>query len=113
MLIISYRAGNDYKGANTNSNGLTVTHAEFRAAYDDYNRKKPDKKLFCFVRKKVADSYEIWRKQPDPKNSDGWPAEEKVYRLLEDIEKKQIWREPFEHSLQLKEHIKSIMHHFI
>ncbi len=113
MLIVSYRAGSDYGGANTDYKGLTVTHAEFRVAHDDYNRKKPDKKLFCFVRKKVADSYDIWKKQPNPKNPADWPAAEKVYQLLEDLENKKIWREPFEHSLQLKDLIKNIMHHFI
>lgn len=111
LLIVSFMAGANHEGNNDHFRELTVTHAEFKAAYDAYNE---NRRLFCFIRRKVSDSYNFWKTcSKRNKVEEFWPAEQKVYRLLEDMEMKKVWKDTFEHSLELKELIDAKLQHFV
>lgn len=100
LLIVNYRAGSPYEGNNEDYQGLTITHAEFRAALEVFN---DGRRLFPFVRKEVWDFYNTW-KDPIEKGRVpvSWEIEENLFPLLEDIANNIPWTDTFETSLDLK-----------
>lgn len=109
LLIVGEKAGSEYEGEKKDYHGLTVTHAEFRTALaastnDDHRR------LFLFIRQKVLDTYSAWKSLSEKARNEGsWPAEPKVYSLIEDIDQNKQWRISFRDSRHLKELIKGIL----
>ncbi len=101
LLIVNYRAGCDYTGNNPMYKELSLTHAEFQTAYSSISE---NRKMYCFVRKKVMDIYNIW-KELSGRNKDRspFPVEPKVLKLIDDIQNKGVWLDSFQHSLELKE----------
>src|SRR3972149_1390980 len=100
LLIVNYRAGIDYEGSISDYHGLSLTHAEFRSALESTSK---NRKMYCFVRRKVMEFFEIWKHLPNKHNIDSsWTVEPKVLQLLEDMETKGIWIDFFQHSLELK-----------
>lgn len=101
LLIVSYRAGSDYLGNNPDYRKLSLTHAEFQSAYSSISE---NRKMYCFVRKKVMDFYNIW-KELSNRNEDCsiLPVESKVFKLIDDMQNKGVWIDSFQHSLELKE----------
>jgi len=111
IIIVGYKAGADYEGVKPDYCGLTVTHAEFRTAYEA-SVKDDNRRSFFFVRQKIVDTYSTWKSlNSNGKEAGKWPAEQKVYRLLKDFENKNIYRVSFTDSLNLKEHIVDTLQH--
>jgi hypothetical protein len=101
LLIMNYTAGSNYKGNNPDYKGLSITHAEFRSALESINE---NRKMYCFVRRKVMDIYDIWKQSSNNhKNDASWRVESKVFQLLEDMKTKGVWIDFFQHSLELKQ----------
>ncbi|MEK6857794.1 MAG: DUF4062 domain-containing protein [Nanoarchaeota archaeon] len=101
LLIISYRAGSDYLGNNPDYQELSLTHAEFHSAYSSISE---NRKMYCFVRKKVMDFYNIWKELPVRNDNTSFlPVEPKVFKLIDDMQSKGVWIDSFQHSLELKE----------
>lgn len=103
LLIIDGRGGALYDGDYTDYRGLTVTHAEFKAASSQPNNK--NKKIFIFVRKDVRLYFGLWKKTaPGQRDSLPEEVEQGVLRLLEDIDKQgNPWVYDFDHLKELKE----------
>jgi hypothetical protein len=99
---VNYRAGSPYEGSKEAYRGLTITHAEFRAALEVFNN--DSRRLFPFVRKEAWDFYATWK---DPiregRVPDSWEIEEGLFPLLKDIDDNIPWTDTFEDSLDLKE----------
>ena len=111
IIIVDRKAGADYEGVKPDYHGLTVTHAEFRTAYEA-SLKDENRRSFFFVRQIIVDTYSTWKSLNSHGKEEGtWPAEKKVYRLLEDFENKNLWRISFTDSLDLKEHIEDGIQH--
>lgn len=100
LLIVNYRAGCEYAGNNPMYKELSLTHAEFQAAYSSISE---NKKMYCFVRKKVMDFYSIWKELPDTsKDRSSLPVEPKVFKLIDDMQHKGVWIDSFQDSIELK-----------
>ena len=113
LLIVGQKAGEDYHGEDTTYQGLTVTHAEFRTALKTFD-KDDSRSLFVFVRQRIMDSYYIWNSLSNSQRVGGsWPAEPKVYSLLDEIEQNKRWRQTFRNSRHMKELVESAMNHFV
>lgn len=101
LLIVNYRAGMDYTGNNPAYRDLSLTHAEFQSAHGAINE---NRKMYCFVRKKVMDFYNIWKDLPEKNSSSSClPVEHKAFQLIDDMQSKGVWIESFNHSLELKD----------
>lgn len=117
ILIVNSRAGSDYEGNNSDYRGLSLTHAEFRSAWESTNK---NKKMYCFVRKKVMDFYDwkqqryqglrvfrsalkVLRKLLRRENNASWLVETKVFELLEDLKTRGVWIDFFHDSIELKQ----------
>ena len=60
--------------------------------------------MYCFVRKKVMDFYNIWKELSDRNEDISFlPVEPKVFKMIDDIESKGVRIDSFQHSLELKE----------
>lgn len=103
LLIIDRKQGEHYAGNNTNYEGLTVTHAEFKAACAPPNNK--NKKIFIFVRKNVSLYFDLWKKTPSEQRANlQLRVDQGVFELLEDIKSQgNLWIDYFEHSRELEE----------
>ncbi|MFX1238440.1 MAG: DUF4062 domain-containing protein [Promethearchaeota archaeon] len=110
LLIVNYKAGNSYEGTQDEYRGLTITHAEFRAAIKDKERKK----VFAFVRRKVWDFYKQWKTPiKEGRKPNSWEIDEKLVPLLEDLENNMPWTDTFDTSLDLKQLISAKRDYFI
>lgn len=101
LLIVNYRAGADYNGENPDYQELSLTHAEFQSAYRSITE---NRRMYCFVRRKVMDLYNIWREMSE-RNEDTsvLPVEPKAFQLIHDMQSNGVWIDSFQHSLELKE----------
>lgn len=112
LLIVSYRAGTFYEGINKDYNGLTVTHAEFKAALNA-TKKDTNRRLYLFVRKEVWYFFNQWKdsviKQHYPTN---WEIDRNLFPLLRDLETLP-WTDTFDTSLDLKQMISKKVGYFV
>jgi hypothetical protein len=111
LLIISYSAGTFYKGVNQDYNGLTITHAEFKAALNA-TKKDTNRRLYPFVRKDVWHFFNHWKelikKEKFPMD---WEIDPNLFPLLHDLETLS-WTDTFDTSLDLKEMISKKINYF-
>lgn len=113
LLILDRVMGSDYEGEKIKYKGLSITEAEFEEAYDESVRNGEDNmRLFLFCRRKVHDSYDMWKKMKSTKDKNLLPADEKVYQFLYNMKQKGCWVDPFEHSSALKKELRKIIHSF-
>lgn len=112
ILIVSYKAGSLYDGANQDYKGLRITHSEFKAALKateiDGNRK-----LFPFVRKEVRNFFLQWKEMlSENKAPDSLEIDPNLFPLLDDIDGLP-WTDTFDTSLDLKEMIEKKVEYFV
>lgn len=110
LLIVGFKAGDFYKGKNKNYHGLTITHAEFKAAVKAYNSKR---RLFKFVRKEVWDFYQISKDLiKEGKEPRFWKIDRNLFPLLKDVENISF-TDFFDTSIDLKKSISMKMEYFV
>ena len=111
IVVISFEAGNYYEGENDLYRGLTITHAEFRAAINAFNSKR---RIYTFVRKDAWCFYNSW-KIPVKSGSkpSSWDIHPNLFPLLEEIEKTIPYTDTFESSIDLKKLISDKKNYFV
>lgn len=79
LLVVSWRAGQEYEGKNSDYAGLTVTHAEAKRAF------KKNDGWHCFADFEVITIHNQWRQNKTLVGLKHDPVERKVFDLLDDI----------------------------
>lgn len=100
MLIVSFEGGQFYRGKDQTYEGLTITHAEFRAAVNAFNEE--NRRIFTFVRKEAWSLFENWKLTGKKKRYISGDIDPNVFTLLEDIERSMPFTDFFDTSIDLK-----------
>lgn len=111
LLIVSFKAGEFYEGEYENYRGLTVTHAEFRAAINAFSK---NRRVYPFVRKDAWNFYQSWKIPVKEGNKpSSWEIDPNLFPLLEAVENKIPWTDTFDTSLDLKQLISEKLDYFV
>lgn len=101
-----------YEGTNEKYRGLTITHAEFKAALLA-TEKDERRRLYPFVRKDVWSFYKQWKDLVrEGQNPYPWEIDPYLFPLLDDLDTLP-WIDTFDTSLDLKEMISGKVEYFV